>query len=304
MREIDYMVYDVFTNRALAGNPLGVVLDAEVLDAAQMQAIARELNLSETIFFQRSNLPGHAAKVRIFMPNGELPFAGHPTVGGAIAFAASRKLADGATVVLEEGVGPVSCIVIADSNGGHASFTVPRLSKQLDFVSSTETIANALGISADDIGLGKHALSLWSAGVPYVMVPVKSIEALKRLAFDPQKWLRLNVEREGKIAAPYVYAPRGSPSEMSFQARMFAPWDGIPEDPATGSAVAAFSGAAWKAASLMNGGHDIVIHQGIEMGRPAKIDLYIEGHEGRLSRATISGEAVKVAIGKLFLPDL
>lgn len=303
MREIDYMVYDVFTDTPLAGNPLGVVLDAAALSGTAMQAIARELNLSETIFFQRAELAEHSAKVRIFMPNGELPFAGHPTVGGAIAYAGARQLANEATVVLEEGVGPVTCVVSANLSGGQASFTVPRLSKQLACDASAEKITEAIGISVDDIGFGGHAVSLWSAGVPYVMIPVRSKDVLKRVMLDAQKWMLLDVAKEGKIAAPYIYAPLGSARNLLFQARMFAPWDGIAEDPATGSAAAAFSSAVWQAAGLTGGQHDIVIHQGIEMGRPSRIDLRVTGQGGQLSRATISGKAVKVAVGKLFLPD-
>jgi trans-2,3-dihydro-3-hydroxyanthranilate isomerase len=303
MREVAYQVFDVFTDTALEGNPLGVVLKADGLRSEQMQAIARELNLSETIFFHAPETAGHAARVRIFMPNGELPFAGHPTIGGAIAYAAAHRLGENATVVLEEGIGPVSCIVSASETKGHASFTVPRLSKRSEFGSTVGEVAAALGIGANDIGFGAHELSLWSAGVPYVMVPVKNTAILRELILDAQLWLKLDVRREGKIAAGYIYAPDDTTAVLTYRARMFAPWDGIPEDPATGSAAAAFSGAVWQAEGFETGRHSITIHQGVEMGRPSQIYLGLDGSAGGLTGATISGYAVKVAQGTLFMPD-
>ena len=303
MRDIDYFIYDVFTDKALAGNPLAVVLNADGLSDAQMQAIAREFNLSETIFFQTPTDVSHSAKVRIFMPIGELPFAGHPTVGGSVAFAGHHGLQPDAKVILEEGVGPVHCNVSADQNAGHSSFIVPRISQQQEFGESIEKVAAALGLNVADIGFGEHTLSLWSAGVPFIMVPVKGIAVLQRLDLDAQSWLKLDVRREGKIAAAYIYASDRHSGINSYRARMFAPWDGMPEDPATGAAAAAFSGAVWQAEGLVSGRHEVVIHQGVEMGRPSRINLHLEGDAGNLTRATISGNAVKVAEGKLFLPD-
>lgn len=303
MRVVDYLIYDVFTDRALSGNPLAVVLNADGLSDASMQAIAREFNLSETIFFFAAVNPQHSANVRIFMPIGELPFAGHPTIGGSIAFAAHNKLKDNTLVVLEEGVGPVQCMVSATSHGGHSSFVVPRLSQVQAFNEPIEKVSAALGLEVADIGFDRHEVSGWSAGVPYVMVPVKDISVLTRLALNAQDWLNLDVKREGKIAAAYIYAPDPSHSGKTFRARMFAPWDGMPEDPATGSAVAAFSGAVWKFENLHTGTHEFIVRQGVEMGRPSRISLRVDGAGGSLISATISGEAVKIAEGKLFLPD-
>ncbi len=300
MRQIDYYIFDVFTEKALAGNPLAVVMDADGLSDTQMQAIAREFNLSETIFFRAPKDAAHSASVRIFMPIGELPFAGHPTVGGAIAFAGLNGIADDA-IVLEEGVGPVHCKVKADRNGGHASFVVPRLSRQQPLAASTSEIAKAMGIDLDDVGFGEHKVSLWSAGVPYVMLPVKSVDVLAQLRLDAEKWLSFDVRRDGKVAAAYVYAPSGKGDSPELRSRMFAPWDGMPEDPATGSAAAALSGAYWQAEGFKGGSHALTIHQGVEMGRPSRIELLMEGEGGQLTRATISGNAVKVAEGKMFL---
>jgi trans-2,3-dihydro-3-hydroxyanthranilate isomerase len=222
MREVDYLIYDVFTNKALSGNPLAVVLNAEGLSDAMMQAIAREFNLSETIFFTPAQSAHHSAQVRIFMPIGELPFAGHPTIGGSIAFAASRGLGENANVVLEEGVGPVRCTVSADERGGHSLFEVPRLSQQQGFDEPIAKVAAALGLDIEDIGFGGHVVSVWSAGVPFVMVPVKEVSVLGWLSLKAEEWLKLDVRREGKIAAAYIYAPVQNVSGATFRARMFA----------------------------------------------------------------------------------
>ena len=299
MPQIKYEVWDVFTGVALAGNQLGVVPDAASLSDDMMQKIARELNLSETIFFLPPQDPKHTAKVRIFMPLGELPFAGHPTIGGAVARAARDGLDDG-SIVLEEGVGPVHCSVKAGSMKGSAAFIVPRTPQRMEFKGTVADVANASGVPASDIGIGGHAVSIWSAGVPFFMVPVTSVDVLANLSVDPGIFTKLDVHHEGKIAAGYYYARTG---ERSFQVRMFAPWDGILEDPATGSAAAAFSGAVAAFDKLSDGEHKISIVQGVEMGRRSEIGLTISMKDGVLIVARISGEAVKIAEGRMFLPD-
>lgn len=300
MPDISYHLYDVFTDQRFAGNQLGVVPDASSLDGAKMQTIAREFNLSETIFFLPPDNPGHAAKVRIFMPNGELPFAGHPTIGGAIAFAGWNHLPGKAQVVLEEGIGPVSCLVTADSFGGEASFNAARLPVQIEFAASEKAVARALGLAVSDIGFGAHKIAASSAGVPYVTVPVANIEALARARIDADAWLALDVSKEGKFAAPYIYC---ATSDRTFQVRMFAPWDGIPEDPATGSAAVAFAATLYRFEAMADGVHDFWILQGVEMGRPSDIGLSVSVSGNMVSAVTISGKAVKTASGTLYLSD-
>ncbi|MBX9746886.1 MAG: PhzF family phenazine biosynthesis protein, partial [Hyphomonadaceae bacterium] len=182
--QLNFATYDVFTDTAFAGNPLAVVWDADALSDAQMQTIAREFNLSETIFVRAAENPLHAASVRIFTPGKELPFAGHPTIGCAIAIAEARH-GRGTThdliIVLEEKVGPVRCgVKIGDDGASFAEFTAPKLSTQAGADPSVESAAQALGLSVSDIGFDKHLPSLFSAGVPFAMVPVASIDALGR----------------------------------------------------------------------------------------------------------------------------
>ncbi len=298
MRSIDYMIYDVFTEKALAGNQLGVILDAKGLSGAEMQAIAREFNIAETIFFLPPENPEHAAKVRIFMPLGELPFAGHPTIGGAIAFAGENRLVAGAKIVLEEGVGPVACLVSADEFGGKSSFTAARTPVELPFDFNIIELCDALNLKSEAVGFDRHKIFMTSGGVPYVTIPVKTLDALADAKVNADKWLKLDIEREGKFAAPYLYCRE---SQGVFRVRMFAPWDGIAEDPATGSAAVAFAKTLQTFEFTSNQIHKVIINQGVEMGRPSQIGLSLEIIGGNLAAVGISGSAVKVAEGRLFL---
>jgi trans-2,3-dihydro-3-hydroxyanthranilate isomerase len=300
----DYAVYDVFTNRGLAGNPLAVVFDGSGLSDDRMQTITREFNLSETVFVLPPENPAHTARIRIFTPGRELPFAGHPTVGTAIALAERSKDGRGVDIVsvLEENVGPVRCLVrtVPDA-ASRAEFDLPRMAAQLTAEFDTQRIADALCISAADIGFENHRLSLWSAGVPYVMVPIRDVSVARAIAFNPMLWQRAVAGGGDKSLAAYVYCRGGSDHRADFHARMFAPDLGIPEDPATGSAVAAISGAIQHFDALADGHHALMIEQGVEMGRPSHIHLHIDTQGGRIAGARMGGEAIMVASGQLYL---
>jgi trans-2,3-dihydro-3-hydroxyanthranilate isomerase len=276
------------------------VFDCEGLDTARMQAIAREFNLSETVFILPPDEPKHEARVRIFVPNRELPFAGHPTVGSAVAIAELRKGRGRHDFVLEEIVGDIFCTAVVADGPSWAEFDLPRLPERIELPFDKEKLADALHIAPEEIGFDGHELAAFTAGVPYVTVPVKSIEAVERCAVNSEKWLA-NVKLPGAIsAAPYIYCRGGRDEHSSFHTRMFAPWDGIAEDPATGSAAAALAGAlmAFEAPRVHFSSYHI--EQGVEMGRPSFIDLALMVSEGALERVSIGGQAVKVAEGRLF----
>ncbi len=302
---LDYEIFDVFTDVPLAGNPLAVVHGAEGLDTARMQAIAKEFNLSETVFVTAAANGAHSAAIRIFMPGGELPFAGHPTVGAAISVAARRLGGDGdasALVVLEEKVGPVRCAVRRTGGTSFAEFDLPRLPEPLPIELDKAAIAATLGLGPHEIGFENHTVTAWSAGVPYVCVPVHGLDAIGRAAVDAQSWLERDLLGGGRHIAPYLYCRDCVHHDSAFHTRMFAPWDGIAEDPATGSAAAAFAGVVAHFDRPGNGAHAVRIEQGIEMGRPSFIRLEMDMGAGRvLSGARIGGNAVKIAEGKLFV---
>ncbi|WP_157015748.1 PhzF family phenazine biosynthesis protein [Mesorhizobium xinjiangense] len=304
MNKRRYEVYDVFTDKALAGNPLAVVLDAEGLDTHAMQAIAGEFNLSETIFVSPPQMPAHSASARIFTPRIELPFAGHPTVGAAICLyerdGGERNPSGAAILVLEEKIGAVRCAV--SNHAGKPAFAeidLPRLPSPIPLSAEPELVAAALGLDARDIDLENHRPSAWTAGVPYVCVPVRGLDAASRAAVNAEMWLEV-APRDGDILpSAYVYCRETVDDDTAFHARMFAPHDGILEDPATGSAAAAFAGAIHAFDAPVDGPNRYWIEQGIEMGRPSRIRLEIDIAQKAMTAARIGGHAVKVAEGVL-----
>ncbi|MBL8589499.1 MAG: PhzF family phenazine biosynthesis protein [Methylobacteriaceae bacterium] len=292
---------DVFTDAPLAGNPLAVVLDAEGLDDARMQAIAREFNLSETVFVLAPRDPVNTASVRIFTPGRELPFAGHPTVGTAVLLAelhAPEILArQDVTVVLEEKVGPVSCIVRhIEGQAPRASFTLPRLPQELEPAAAAADLAAALGLAEADVGFDAHVPSVYSAGVGFTFVPLRSREAVARARPDLSRWSAVKPADHANV---FVYARGGARPGSHYHARMFAPDMGVGEDPATGSAAAAFAGALMRFEAPADGDHTILIEQGFEMGRPSLITLGLDVAGGALTSASIGGPAVILQQGTI-----
>lgn len=300
-----YGIYDVFTDKTLAGNPLAVIFDGEDLSDAVMQAVAREMNLSETVFVQNSPNPAHAARLRIFTPTRELPFAGHPTVGTAVALAELQRGDEGdvdLVCVLEENVGPVRCAVrLRVGAAGFAEFDLPKMPACIDLPLDVEGIADALSVGVGMIGFENHRASVWSAGVPFVMIPVHGLAEVQALDFDPALWEKVAPFVEGGLASAYVYCRGGIHHQAKFHARMFSTDMGMAEDPATGSAVAALAGAIRHFDALPDGHHPQLVEQGMEMGRPSYIHLHIDVKEGRIARARIGGQAIRLARGTLEL---
>ncbi|MGY2047968.1 PhzF family phenazine biosynthesis protein [Methylobacterium sp. JK268] len=297
-----FVTLDVFTERPLAGNPLAVVLDAEGLDGAAMQAIAREFNLSETVFVLPPDEPRHRARLRIFTPTQELPFAGHPTVGTAVLLGLQDRRAEAADALafgLEEAVGIVPCVVEPGDGRGRARFRLPRLPEIWGDAEGlgpdAATVAAGLGLAAQDIGYARHRPSRHSAGTPFELVPLRSLDALGRARPNAEA-----LERAfGGHPKVLLYTGETQDPAHTFRARMFAPSLGIAEDPATGSAAAAFAGALMQFEPLGEGTHDVVIAQGYEMGRPSEIALQLVIEAGVLRAAEIGGSAVVVSEGTL-----
>eukprot|EP01037_Dinobryon_pediforme_P013845 gene13845-13961_t len=293
-----YHLLDVFTDRPLTGNQLAVVLDAGGLDTANMQAIAREFNLPETVFVQPAKNQMNAAAVRIFTPARELPFAGHPTVGTAVLLGQLRApellAREDVSLVLEEAVGDVACIVRhVPGRAPRASFTLPHLPEYVELLGDTSAIAAALGLQVQDIGFGAHVPARFSAGVPFAFVPVKDRDCLARIDLDMAPW----AAAFGGKAPVYVYCADPQGKGHHYRARMFAPDMGIAEDPATGSAAAAFAGVVMTYERPSDGDHTFVIEQGYEMGRPSQITLGLDIEHGNLTSASIGGFAVMVGQG-------
>jgi trans-2,3-dihydro-3-hydroxyanthranilate isomerase len=291
-----FVTLDVFTDRRFTGNPLAVVLDSDAIDTAGMQRVAREFNLSETVFVLPSTDRRHRARLRIFTPAAELPFAGHPIVGTAVLLA----LADGRTtreeMILEVEAGLVRCAYAPRAKDrGYVSLGAPRLSAEAGAPPAAENVAAALGLDTGDIGFGAYAPAAWSAGNPFVFMPVRDLDALRRSRPNPAKW---EAAMAG-IACAFVFCRQPDGAKNTFRARMFAPALGVAEDPASGSAAAAIAGMIARHASLMDGEHEFRIEQGHEMGRPSLMTLGMTIRNGALAAASVGGEAITVAEGTI-----
>lgn len=284
---LQYHICDVFTDRPFSGTPLAVVEGADDLTAAQMQTIARQFNLSETIFVMAPRDPAHRADVRIFLPRAEIPFAGHPTIGCALHLAGGT---DGA-MVLGTQAGPVPVSV----TGGVAEFTAPVLPRAGAELPA-DLVAAAIGLAPGEIGFDRHRPGMAMAASAFVFAPIASPDALARATPAGAGWGRLVAAGSPLV---YLYARDGA----GFRARMFAPTEGVPEDPATGAAAACLPARLLAAGDLGEGETRLALRQGIEMGRPSEIGLTAVTRHGKLSEIRISGRAAPVAQGRIRIPE-
>lgn len=300
--QLEFYTLDVFTTARFAGNPLAVVLGADGLDTAAMQTVAREFNLSETVFVLRAENAAHSAKVRIFTPASELPFAGHPTVGAAVLLAQLRMpdvTADqDAIVVLEEKIGTVRVgVKLRVGHPGFAEFDAPKLPETVATTLDAALLAQAVGIQPSEIGFANHRPSCFTAGVVYNFMPVSSLAVIARAEVQSHRWAE--AFGSAKAGNMVLYCRETIHNTASFHARVFFPGAGVSEDPATGSAAAAFAGVVHHFDALRDGSHKRIIEQGFEMGRPSQIELGMEVNGAKLTTVRIGGAAVRVSQGQI-----
>ena len=300
--ELEFYTLDVFTDQRFAGNPLAVVLHADALTSEQMQAVTREFNLSETVFVLKPENPAHSARVRIFTPASEMPFAGHPTVGAAALLAELRAEDVGgsssALVTLEEQIGLVRVGIRMPSDGStFAEFDAPKIPEEVRNVASRDDLAAALGLMPVEIGFANHRPTCFNSGPVFTFVPVSSIDAIGRALPNMVHW-EAALGGDGGGAA-FLYCPDTVHTSCDYHARMFAPGHGVLEDPATGSAAVGFAGVIAKFDDPPNGTHKKQIEQGLEMGRPSFIALSLEMRGSELSNVRIGGSSVRVSHGKI-----
>lgn len=293
-----FHVYDVFTDTAFGGNPLAIVEDAGDLDDAQMQTLSRQFNLSETIFILPPSDPAHTAAVRIFTPTAELPFAGHPTIGCALHLAG-----DSATrVTLEERAGLVPVTIARDGRTAVAEFTAPRLPQPVGTAPDRAVIAAAIGLP--ETALGPHAPGAFEGGPAFVYAQLADLDALGRATPAQPAWGAMiaaaGIDDSGRSPVGLYLYTDGTDADL--QARMFAPDDGIAEDPATGSATAILAAQLLANGALSDGATTLHLAQGVEMGRPSRLRLSVEIAQGRLTEIRVAGSAVPVAKGEIRRP--
>jgi trans-2,3-dihydro-3-hydroxyanthranilate isomerase len=302
--QLAFHTLDVFTDRRFGGNPLAVVHGADELPGEVMQRVAREFNLSETVFVLKADNPAHSARIRIFTPQKELAFAGHPTVGTAALLAELKSPglnSNGeldALIVLEEGIGTVRVGVrLREGAAAFAEFDAPRLPAEAGALPPPEILAAGLGLIPSEIGFENHKPLCFAVGETFAFVPVSSAEAIAKAHIDVRHWARA-FEEQGIIGA-YLYTRQCVHMSSAFHVRMFAPGVGVPEDPATGSAAVCFAGVISHFDALPDGAHKRIIEQGYEMGRPSEIALSLVVAGGRLATVRIGGQAVRVSEGTI-----
>ena len=295
---------DVFTDRVFGGNPLAVFPNSEGLTDAQMQRVAREMNLSETVFVFPPDDSMNTRRVRIFTPASELPFAGHPTVGTALLLVTLGEVAaeEGEVrVVLEEGVGPVPVTVRMEAGRPvFAQLTAAQLPTPGPLALDDASLAEVLSLDADDLGAADFRPGAFSAGVPFAFVPVRHRAALGRVRVNVALW----EERLSRAWAPHllVFTPDAEAPGAHLRARMFAPAMGLPEDPATGAAAAALAGYLVAHQRPADGTHRWMVEQGVEMGRPSLLHVEADVRAGAATAVRVGGAAVRVADGEMEIP--
>lgn len=297
-----YLILDVFTARPFGGNQLAVFPDASGIPDHLLLPITREFNFSEVTFCYPAAEAAHTRRVRIFTPGGEIPFAGHPTVGTAAALALKEGVLEGASgrMVFELGVGPVPVDVRIESpTRAWAELSVAKLPEIGPQTPTLNTLAEILSLETSDMIGGAYSPQAVSCGYPFLIVPVKSVAAVTRARVRVDRW----EQTLKKFWAPEILVaardPEGGPDH--WRARMFAPGINVPEDPATGSAAASFGGFLAARESKAAGTFTWTIDQGIEMGRPSHLTVNVDKANGAVSAVRVAGQAILIGEGALAL---
>jgi PhzF family phenazine biosynthesis protein len=295
-RRFAMLQVDVFTERPLGGNPLAVFVDGVGLSDAEMQAIAREMNLSETTFVLPADVVGADYRVRIFTPSSELPFAGHPTIGTAFALLEARRLAPrGDAFVLRQqtlaGVQPIEVC----TRDGRRTFTMTLPTPRFEPAPALAELASALRVDAKDID-GEPATVV--VGVGWHIVPLRSLDVVRDLA--PDMGRLAGIERRTGHAVT-VFCRQAEDPDCAVRLRSFAPGAGIPEDPVCGSGNGCVGAYLARAAGVRQP-LEYRAEQGVEIGRPGRARVRVEP-DGEGWRVQVGGTAVTVVEGVLRLPN-
>ena len=291
-----YYICDVFTDTRFGGNQLAVLPEAQGLSDRKMQQIAREFNFAESTFVFPAEA-GQTRKVRIFTPSTEVPFAGHPNVGTAFVLATAGEfgpIESSIAVTFEEKAGLVPITIQRRAGGLWCELSAPqRLT--LGGTVSAEMVARAVSLTPDDIVTRTHLPQVASVGLPFLMTELKDRAALQRA--------RVNMDGLDALVAegvtPDVHLYVRSGDDFDIRARMFAPLDGVPEDPATGSANCALAGMLSHHEAKADGSFQWRIAQGVEMGRPSVLEARTEKRDGTVVNVWIGGASVLVSEGTI-----
>ena len=303
LREYTFHTTDVFTSTRFGGNQLAVLPDARGLTTEEMHAIAREFNYSESTFVLPPDDAAHTRRVRIFTPGGEVPFAGHPTVGTALVLAELREIpltGDETAIVFEEGVGPVRVSIRAtDGVATFAELSVAKLPEILPPVPGPEVLAPMLSLGEADLAGGAFHPQAVSCGLPFTFVPLRTRDAVRRARLKLDLWESALSRTPAHMVM--VFAMDAEDPAHQVRARMFAPGESVPEDPATGSACAALGGYLGLRDATVNGTLRWIVEQGYEMGRPSLLHVACDKRDGTIAAVRVGGAAVLVSSGTIRL---
>lgn len=324
MRRFPFLQLDVFTDKPFAGNQLAVFLDAVGIADEEMQALAKEMNFSESIFVLPASDPQALARVRIFTPNAELPFAGHPTIGATFALAHSGRIQpqrDGSPITLELGVGPIPIDLLYEGDLGAQTLSFAWMRQPIPAFSPWQgdpaRLAAALGLAADDLATDLP-IEHGSAGVAFVYIPLRSTEALARTR--PTADLAATLDDASAQVGAFVFtlatpevADAAAPGGRPVRGRMFAPFLDLREDPATGSAAGPLGAYLVRhgqvnADASVDGEARVRLTQGVEMGRVSQLDIAVavtgaaDQGSPTINGVRVGGEAVIVIEGEALLP--
>ena len=300
-----YVTLDVFTTERFGGNQLAVFPDATGLEASDMQRIAAEFNYSEVTFVFPPDDPAHTARVRIFEPTGELPFAGHPNVGTAFLLGQMGSLFGrpvGDTLRFEELGGIVAAQLLRDgSKITGARIRAPQ-PLQVRAEIEPETVAACASLAAGDIVTTHHRPVIASVGLPFALAELRSVEALGRARPDFAAFRSADARyRQPEVSFSLLLYARIANSPTTLRTRMFALLSNILEDPATGSASAALGGYLTTLMPQPDAEARFTLHQGVEMGRPSVIEVHAAKTAGEVRRVEVGGPCVPVMRGEIEL---
>lgn len=282
---------DAFTTRPLGGNPCAVVFDADTLETDRMQAVAREMNLSETSFVLETNTAD--VRARYFTPYTEIPMAGHPTIATIYALAEAGRLAiEGPstkiTLQLEAGMFPIE---ITEDAHGHRKIWMTQLAPEFLATCDAEEVMPIFGLTAGDVLEGAR-IQIVSTGTPQLMIPVADIEVLRRIQMDRDRYRELRIRED--FFSVHLFCLGGISNEGATFARHFA--DTF-EDPFTGSATGAMGAYVWRHGLIDS--PDFTAQQGHWMDRPGAGSVEVIGERDAIEGVRVGGAAVTVLRGEL-----
>ncbi len=303
MRKLNFHLVDVFTDRPFGGNQLAVFTNAEGLEPEMMQALAKEMNLSESVFVVPATTPGCHFRLRIFTPAMELPMAGHPTVGTAfvLALAGMFEPASAKEILrLQEGVGPIEVRLDLDAAGRPGAIWMSQPLPQFGPVfTNRDAIAELLSVDLEDLE-PDLPLETVSCGVPFLMVPLKSLKAIRNVKVRLEIWERVLQHSEAPHIFTFCHQVENQGSTV--HSRMFAPAMGIAEDAATGGASGPLGCYLVRYGFGVAGVSRFVSEQGIELGRPSFINIEISSEDGNIASVQVGGHCYYMGQGQLILP--